>query len=156
MGPWVQTRRQFALVTQNITLFNDTIANNIAYGDMRSAPMKDIVNAAKLAHAYDFIQEFENKFEELSREVVNQELKNVKIIGEKLFKKDDGKYQYWIAVESPKVTVVNELVDKISKDAKLQLDFDKFQFQKTFDEDFFGSFQIVVCISCVAGQWGYS
>lgn len=49
-------RRQFALVTQNVTLFNDTIANNIAYGDMRGASEADILRAAQLAHALEFIE----------------------------------------------------------------------------------------------------
>ena len=79
--------------------------------------------------------EFKNKFEELSRQVVNQELKNVKVIGERLFEKKDGKYQYWVAVESAKETVYNEMVDKISKEAKLKLDFDKFQYEKIFDAE---------------------
>ena len=79
--------------------------------------------------------EFENKFEELSRQVVNQELKEIKIIGEKLFKEKGGKYQYWIAIEGSKKIVYNEMVDKISKEAILQLDFDKYQYEKIFDEE---------------------
>ncbi len=49
-------RRQFALVTQQVTLFNDTIANNIAYGDMRDIPRAEITRAAELAHALEFIE----------------------------------------------------------------------------------------------------
>ncbi len=77
--------------------------------------------------------EFENKFEELSREVVNQELKDVKIIDEKLYKKKDGSYQYWIAVETHKETILNNVVQKISRDSKLQLDFDKQQYEEIFN-----------------------
>jgi len=53
-------RRQFALVTQNVTLFNDTIANNIAYGDMRGRSRADITRAATLAHALEFIERLPN------------------------------------------------------------------------------------------------
>lgn len=56
-------RRQFALVTQEVTLFNDTITNNIAYGDMRNAPFADIYEAAKLAHALEFIEKLPNGFD---------------------------------------------------------------------------------------------
>ncbi|GHT19667.1 hypothetical protein AGMMS4957_04430 [Bacteroidia bacterium] len=80
-------------------------------------------------------QEFENKFEENVRMVVNQNLNDVKIIGEKVFKEKDGKYTYYIAIEMSKEPVVNNIADRISKDAKLQLDFDKHQFQKVFDEE---------------------
>jgi hypothetical protein len=80
-------------------------------------------------------QEFENKFEENARTVVNQTLNDVKIIGEKVFKENDGKYTYYIAVEMSKEPVINNVADRISKDAKLQLDFDKHQFQKVFNEE---------------------
>lgn len=50
-------RRHVAQVTQHVTLFNDTIANNIAYGDLAGAPRADIEKAAKDAYAMDFIAE---------------------------------------------------------------------------------------------------
>lgn len=80
-------------------------------------------------------KEFENKFEEISREVVSQELRDVKVIGEKLLQKKDGIYQYWIAVESPKEVTLTGVFEGISKDAKLQLDFDKSQYEKIYNEE---------------------
>lgn len=56
-------RRQFALVTQHVTLFNDTIANNIAYGDMRGKSREEIVHAAELAHALEFIERLPDGFD---------------------------------------------------------------------------------------------
>lgn len=50
-------RNQFALVSQHVTLFNDTIANNIAYGRLSKVSDAEIIEATKAAHAYDFIQE---------------------------------------------------------------------------------------------------
>ncbi|MEN8170966.1 MAG: lipid A export permease/ATP-binding protein MsbA [Pseudomonadota bacterium] len=50
-------RDQIALVTQHITLFNDTIANNIAYGSLGEASHDAIVAAAGAAHAMEFIRE---------------------------------------------------------------------------------------------------
>ena len=80
-------------------------------------------------------QEFENKFEELSREVVNLEMSNVKEIGEKIFKEPDGKYTYWIAIESDKKSVFDKIDARISSDAKLKLDYDKQKFQQIFDSE---------------------
>jgi len=48
-------RAQFAVVSQNVTLFNDTIANNIAYGARQNVSRDDIVNAAKMAHVEEFL-----------------------------------------------------------------------------------------------------
>ena len=48
-------RQQFALVSQNVHLFNDTIANNIAYATDGQYERSDIEKAATLAHAMEFI-----------------------------------------------------------------------------------------------------
>lgn len=48
--------RQFALVDQDTTLFNDTIANNIRYGKL-DARQEDIEAAARAAFAHDFIRD---------------------------------------------------------------------------------------------------
>ncbi|EJE4165942.1 lipid A ABC transporter ATP-binding protein/permease MsbA [Vibrio parahaemolyticus] len=53
-------REQFALVSQNVHLFNDTIANNIAYATEDKYQRRDIEHAAKLAHAMEFINKMEN------------------------------------------------------------------------------------------------
>ncbi|MGC8119188.1 lipid A export permease/ATP-binding protein MsbA [Marinobacter sp. VGCF2001] len=48
-------RAQIALVNQNVVLFNDTIAANIAYGALRDCSREDIMEAAEKAHALEFI-----------------------------------------------------------------------------------------------------
>ena len=50
-------RANIALVSQDVVLFNDTVAANIAYGAMNGAAEKDIVVAAEAAHAMEFIHE---------------------------------------------------------------------------------------------------
>ena len=55
-----ELRRQIALVTQHITLFNDTVANNIAYGGMEGASRESIERAALDAHAMEFVSELPN------------------------------------------------------------------------------------------------
>jgi len=50
-------RANIALVSQEVVLFNDTIAANIAYGQMREVPEAEIVAAATAAHAMEFIQD---------------------------------------------------------------------------------------------------
>ncbi|MFW5969545.1 MAG: lipid A export permease/ATP-binding protein MsbA [Halofilum sp. (in: g-proteobacteria)] len=50
-------RAQIAYVGQTVTLFNDTIANNIAYGRLGGATREQIEQAARDAHAADFIEQ---------------------------------------------------------------------------------------------------
>ena len=49
-------RANVGLVSQDVTLFNDTVAANIAYGAKAGASEEDIIVAAKGAHAWDFIR----------------------------------------------------------------------------------------------------
>ena len=49
-------RAQIALVTQNVVLFNDSIAANIAYGSLRGRSREEIVEAARTAHAMELIE----------------------------------------------------------------------------------------------------
>ncbi len=49
-------RANIALVSQDVVLFNDTVAANIAYGAMRSRSEADVVAAAEAAHAMEFIR----------------------------------------------------------------------------------------------------
>jgi subfamily B ATP-binding cassette protein MsbA len=49
-------RRQLSLVSQNVVLFNDTVAANIAYGRGDQASEAQIVRAAEAAHAMEFIR----------------------------------------------------------------------------------------------------
>jgi len=55
-------RRQIAIVTQQTILFNDTVKNNIAYGDIRRTD-EEIYNAARAANAHDFIVKLPNGYE---------------------------------------------------------------------------------------------
>ena len=50
-------RRYIAQVTQSVTLFNDSVANNIAYGDLAGAPRAEIEAAAEDAYAKEFIEQ---------------------------------------------------------------------------------------------------
>ena len=57
-------RKNISLVSQDITLFDDTIKNNIAYADL-NASEDEIKKVAKLSFADDFIQKLPNKYDAL-------------------------------------------------------------------------------------------
>lgn len=56
-------RSQIALVDQSVTLFNATVAENIAYGVGRHLSEAEIRDAAKSAHALEFIERLEQGFD---------------------------------------------------------------------------------------------
>src|SRR6056300_649617 len=55
-------RKEISLVSQDTTLFDDTIRNNIAYANLQATDL-EIKNAARLSHCEDFINELPNKYE---------------------------------------------------------------------------------------------
>ena len=56
-------REQISYVGQDVVLFNDTIAHNIAYGSLHKVGIEQIVEAAKSAHAFEFISEMKLGFD---------------------------------------------------------------------------------------------
>ncbi len=72
-------RKNIALVSQEIILFNDTVRNNIAYGSLNSYSEESIIAAARAAHALEFIEKLEDGFDT--------------IIGEKGLKLSGGQRQ---------------------------------------------------------------
>ena len=53
-------RDNISLVSQDIVLFNDTIGNNLAYGELRNRSDAEIRQAASIAHVLDFAQDMPN------------------------------------------------------------------------------------------------
>ena len=55
-------RALMGIVSQESILFNDTVHNNIAFG-MKNATREDVIEAAKVANAHDFIMQLENGYD---------------------------------------------------------------------------------------------
>jgi subfamily B ATP-binding cassette protein MsbA len=58
-------RSQIALVSQDVVLFNDTVAGNIAFGALSGASRESIEQAARAAHAMEFIERLPQKLDTL-------------------------------------------------------------------------------------------
>jgi len=56
-------RKHIAYVGQEVTLFNDTVANNIAYGIRDAVSLEEIRDAARAAYALDFIEDLPQGFD---------------------------------------------------------------------------------------------
>lgn len=59
-------RKHISLVSQNVTLFNDTVFNNIAYGELAGASMEQVKEAARIAHADGFIEQLSEGYNTLT------------------------------------------------------------------------------------------
>ncbi len=78
--------------------------------------------------------EFAEKFEDLTRSVVDQVLNNVATVCNQMYEKD-GKYTVYMAVEVGKDELLNNVANRISRDDRLRLDYDKMKFEQIFNEE---------------------
>lgn len=58
-------RNNISLVSQDVVLFNDSIRNNLAYGELRALPDEELMKAAEAAHVLEFVNELPNGFDTL-------------------------------------------------------------------------------------------
>ena len=79
--------------------------------------------------------EFEAKFENLTREVVNQKLTNIEVICEKQSVTKDGKYNKFIAIQVDKEILLNGIQSSLSKNKKMQIDYDKMKYEDIFNKE---------------------
>lgn len=102
-------RENIAYVPQEIALFNDTIENNIRFGNMKASE-EEIIEASKNANAHQFIEAFPDKYKQ--------------IVGERGIKLSTGqKQRIAIAralVRDPKILILDEATSALdSKSEKL-------------------------------------
>lgn len=80
-------------------------------------------------------EEVEERYEQLNREVVEQQLTGVRTICEKLMKTENGTYKTYIALELSAADLVSAYNEKLSKDERLKIDYDYEKFKETFDKE---------------------
>jgi len=80
-------------------------------------------------------QGFKQSFENVTREVVDQQLKFVSIICQKIEKGKDGTFTAYTAIEMPKEILLEQFNNAVSEDKKLKVDYDKDKFKEIFDAE---------------------
>lgn len=110
----------------------ETAKNRLA-GKIESK-LKSVFDRYRNERGFGKDLEYEEKTESLIRDVVKIQINNFKTICEKTFTKDD-KYQTFICLEVKREDLLNSTEAGISKDKKLQIDYDKMKFEQIFDEE---------------------
>jgi ABC-type multidrug transport system fused ATPase/permease subunit len=103
-------REQISMVTQSVVTFNDTIANNIAYGKP-NATMEEIIMAAQKAHAHEFIEPLPQGYET--------------VIGENSSGFSGGQLQRIIIaraiLKNPKILIFDEAMSQIDAESESKI-----------------------------------
>ncbi|MCF8335531.1 MAG: hypothetical protein K9H65_02905 [Bacteroidales bacterium] len=80
-------------------------------------------------------EEVEERFESLNREVVNQQLNNVKTICQKHTRTDNGTYKTYVAIEMAGNAVEKAMEDRLSDDKSTKVDYDYQKYKETFEKE---------------------
>ncbi len=103
-------RDQIGMVTQNVVTFNDTVANNIAYGKP-DATMDEIVQAAKQAYAHEFIEPLPDGYQT--------------VIGENNSGFSGGQLQRMVIaraiLKDPRILIFDEAMSQIDADSEAKI-----------------------------------
>lgn len=81
------------------------------------------------------VEQVEERYEGLTREVINQQLNNVKVICEKQTKTTQNKYKTYIALEMSAKDLEEAIQRELSADDKLKVDFDYEKFRKVYEQE---------------------
>ena len=84
---------------------------------------------------FNNVEEVEERFEVLNREVVNQQLNNVITICEKITQTKTGTYKCYMAIEMSVDALEEALNNRLSKDQRLKVDYDYEKYKETFDKE---------------------
>jgi hypothetical protein len=102
------------IISTTIKTVNDSYMNERQFGDK---------------------MEFEAKFESLTREIVNQQLNNIEVVCEEQSVTKDGMYNKFIAIQISMKSIAEEVEKQITRDQKLQIDYDKMKFEEIFNRE---------------------
>lgn len=80
-------------------------------------------------------EQVEERFEQLNREIIDQQLTGLKTICEKQTKSNEGTYKTYIALELSADDLVAKYNERLSKDDRLKIDYDYEKFKETFEKE---------------------
>ncbi len=141
-GPQYQSNAEYWRATQLGTSKDIAMAKKVAMQNARQelaatvqAEVKAVIENYGQNASMGANNENEALYQELARTVVNQQLNGVELVGEKLFKLENGDYRYHVCLQMSRAALGESLGDTLSNEERLKLEFDRAQFKKVFDEE---------------------
>lgn len=140
-GPQYRSNAEYYRAVQNGVSTERSTAQKIAMQNCRQdlaaaiqADVKMVIENYAKNQDTGVSAEHKSQYQELAYTAVNQQLRDVQIVEEKMFRQDNGSMRYYVCMQLPKAALEAAIEDAIAKDAKLNLEFDRAQFKKIFEE----------------------
>lgn len=110
-----------------------------ARADLASAvntTIKGTIDNYVNSREFNNVEEVEERFEGLTREVIDQELKGTKTICQKAVKvTGSGNYKYYVAIELSGQDLLSKMNERLGSDERLKIDYDYEKFKETFNQE---------------------
>ena len=97
--------------------------------------VKSVIDNYFSSYEANNVEDIRERYEGLSREVIHQKLSGIKTICEKQTKTKQGTYKTYIAIELAGDEIANAMKDRVSKDTKLEMDFQYEKFKKELEKE---------------------
>ena len=98
--------------------------------------IKSVTDNYSSSYVANNAEDFKQRFESLSREVVNQKLTGITLMCEQVVQNPKTKkYKTYVAIQLSGDEILNAMKDKVSKDTKLEMDFQYDKFKKELDKE---------------------
>ncbi len=88
-----------------------------------------------ISREFNNAEEVEERFESLNREVIHQQLNDVRTICEKHTRANSGKFKTYLAIEMKADALEEAFRRKLSRDKQLKIDYDYEKYKETFEKE---------------------
>lgn len=142
-GPDYFTDKKFFRANNLGESMDQATAKKRAYTNARAdlassinTTIKRVIDDYVITREFNNREEVEERYEALTREVVDQQLRGIKTICEEVVKvTETGNFKYYVAIELSGEDLVSAINEGISKDERLRIDYDYEKFKETFDKE---------------------
>lgn len=140
-GPQYRSDAEYYRAVQNGVSTERSMAQKIAMQnarqDLAAAVKADLAqvteNYARSQHM-EANKSYQSQMTEMAYTVVDQQLANVGVVDEKLYREADGSFRYYVCLEMSKTALAEQLSNALNNAQSADLEFDKEEFSKIFKE----------------------
>jgi len=140
-GPQYRSDAEFYRAVQNGVSTDRSTAQKIAMQNCRQqlsanihADMRHVIENYVKGQNTGVATENKSQYQEMAYTVVRQQLRDVQVVEEKMYRQEDGSYRFYVCLQMSKSALETAAEEAIAKDAKLNLEFDRDRFKKIFEE----------------------
>ncbi len=140
-GPAYRSDADFFRAVQNGMSPERSMAQKIAMQNARQdlaslvqANVRAVIENYAKNEQTTVTSEYEAQYQELAYTVVDQQLRDVQVVDEKMYREESGSFRCYVCLQMSKDALEAALADAIAKDAKLNLMFDRMQFKQVYEE----------------------